>query len=1550
MKSPNFNPKQLAYAVAVGLTMLSSTAMASGGNAAANNAGNNAGTANSGTAGAAAPLVDLVSPNLDNKVEKFQTIGDLEIYQAAKEGKVTMTMMLDLSGSMWWCLGRNADGSEKNPDANNTRYGIENYKLTDKAGLPVNTITENGKTIDISQGINVVHAYCDNGAARNRLSELKHAVMSLFADGTKLPEDYKIGIGVFPIYGNRTSRIAVPAKELTVEHRYRILKEVAGFNAIGGTPSVMAIAEAGAYMMGTTTTAFKANAQRKTGFIATAVLDDESSVGGQSGYSIARQCSGNRNLWTYSGSGPVTNNLSLNAAQALQYVGGIDTFQGGVGTTKSVTVTGNDTWLSCGFASDNAIGDRRFMDFTKYGFDASNSPLRVFGNAIKRDKGLDLNYMGYFTDAYDVANKRHYTLIDNKLPNINLGSSGTATSLYQRKGVILLGNKIEFVEEVSNYPDSPSFPEHVANSGFSTSSVDTKKPDLRSYESPLEDSIKTCDGAGIFFLTDGEPNQALNYQHIMARSLKYPERSYSSILDRLKRDSGHKDDLMSDVVYDTVRNADGTYSQVINPNKGNAYINSGWNVLGAYAAILRKSSITGKPVIKTATLGFGPVFNKETVGNISRRDASTGKVVSVVDCAKYSTVDARNLCYLGEKTYGYGDGGFTATSNAGQVADSIIRFTDSLKQEISNQPAGTISVPKDPLSVSNIQPYAYLPMIAPEVAKSDALWKGNLKKYHTLNGTLYGKDGQTRLYRPATTDPEPTAENRDFPSQFNAGAQDIWQTETGDGTLITTGGTYSKIKDIGKGTDRISRSAYVENYINFRDNTPGTNTRKELVKVSISNGRLEGFDKLRTPYNTTDKAYLVNFLGVKVPVDATNIAKNDAELAAQVARAVRDRAFHDTLLGGVLHSVPVLATYRGEFDGNTGAITSNETLRQDHILYGSMDGALHLVKADTGAENFAFIPRAMFEDTQQRHAMLPNSTNNKVGQPKFGVDGPWVTHAEYVYDFSKTPAEVRAQKMQAFGGLRMGGNGIYGLDITDRDKPKLNFALTRWARDFERMGQIWAKPTLAKIKFGEGPSDVKDVVIFGGGYDICYEHPLFKLNDSNPLLQYDTSHVHREQIPDNTTTEPGTQKRTTLCTNKTQAQGNAVYMIDAEDGTLIARWQANNGTDDRRHMLHSVVGEIATLDSNNNGAIDHLYFADLGGQVFRVDLREIEDENEGFTNLTRRVVRVFNANGSAYATSNPKHINYRFYDKPLVTFHDHGDKSFAVVNVASGDRSSPVHTHRTPENSNRIYGFFDRDLTTDKLDRAGENLDKMLSRDINEDNLVEINTREVELKGAEEVNRVLKLLQDGVLSTKASENSTVRQGWFYPMTRFDGRINVSGLKSVGLGTVIGSVYYANIYSPSYEYTMASECSARVSGGTERQLYCLPWGICADSTDGNKPTTPNGVLGYLKAGPGIQELALGTVTNTPNKSGNFRTLLGHQTLSELGSMEGKRENRRPGGDSTSALTRLPNPQDVQAGAGTGADVYGQKILTAPRYTLSVQRWYDLQNEEQKNNTN
>ena len=72
-------------------------------------------------------------------------------------------------------------------------------------------------------------------------------------------------------------------------------------------------------------------------------------------------------------------------------------------------------------------------------------------------------------------------------------------------------------------------------------------------------------------------------------------------------------------------------------------------------------------------------------------------------------------------------------------------------------------------------------------------------------------------------------------------------------------------------------------------------------------------------------------------------------------------------------------------------------------------------------------------------------------------------------------------------------------------------------------------------------------------------------------------------------------------------------MFDANNGDLLWWTSANataaggaeaytNASATSINMKYSVVSQINAIDRDNDGLVDNLYFGDLGGQGFRVDL------------------------------------------------------------------------------------------------------------------------------------------------------------------------------------------------------------------------------------------------------------------------------------------------------------------------------------------------------------
>ena len=1077
-------------------------------------------------------------------------------------------------------------------------------------------------------------------------------------------------------------------------------------------------------------------------------------------------------------------------------------------------------------------------------------------------------------------------------------------------------------------------------SGFKNTS-DSTIVDGTNYRKP---NSSQCAGNGVYLLTDGTPNTATTNDT--------PANYYTQR-------------MMQDVMGSSY-SCTGMMSNAGTVGGGGAR----WDCIGDYAKALNNKGI------KTAMVGFGASFSsvdKPANYTVKPLTLSDGAIYEkkYYDCSKLSSEpDAMNACNLGMESEdaktgftgysnvgGYGQGGFYYAKNSQDIVGSILAFISKLDNSIPSIPSGTITIPQDPLNPINLQPYAYLPMIEPKVNSGLTIWPGNLKKYEVNQGTLYGKTNpadttaSSRLYiQPKDANGNVIAGS--FPTNLNPSTLDLWSTIQAteldkDGNTInvndrvTSGGFYARLISpvaSSKPADNSTRNVYIEN---------GTGLLTGLLKVGVSSGELVGFDKIsQTDYAQTltdssgttfnDKAvktkiYLLNFLGYDITKtdDEIKAIANATNVEAELKKLITTPSGNIRVLGGIVHSQPTLVTYSGKINApnkpdpkdptkiaaDAGQVSTIDTDRDDYLVFGSMDGALHLAKSATGEEGVAIIPKIILKN---QLAALKKDSKEGTDVPKFGVDAPWATKANYKYTFNKDGSgTVSASDVQIFGGLGRGGMGFYGYDVSTVGTPTQKFAITNTTTGFERMGHIFSKPVVGKIQVGNTKSDIKDVLIFGGGYDLCYEDPTFKLN--------------------------ATGNKFAECDSKTSAQGNAVYIVDASNGSLIASFSNSTAAGKNvnvANMTHSVVSEITTLDRDNDGLIDHLYFGDLGGQIFRIDLQNGKalSTTPAINTLVRRVTRVLNTQDFMADGSNKlieKGLQYRFYNKPSVSFYKpSGDPvRMAVVNIASGDRSNPLSRDRDIKTADRVFGIFDRDIA--RQDLYGD--DKKISA---------LTTSELTMANLATLPFDNLTSTSGTKLTKAGAISAMKagtyQGWNYPLTYFDGYGNVKYVKSVGDGLSIGNTYYMTAYSPEMAYdTNVSSCSAQVIGGSERQMYCLPWGVCEQKAGTTADNSTNGMGGYIRAGKGIQELTLGAYSKEKT---NIQMLIGNQTLKEIIDISNRSDF---GQRSKTTLTGdvVPIKQGVNT---TGSDLKGELGMGSGTpdvigidFGLVPKRWYQKQ---------
>lgn len=1376
-------------------------------------------------------------------------IGDLEIYKAPEGGKVTIMMMLDTSGSM---VADQVDSSACDfPNGENfvtikteksntvpsydrticTATGFKQYgyaelrpangrasvwyncnnpggaTCTSLAG-PVGIPSLTGYTAELaSRSISIGGAtgsyYRYYKVARplaaplvnaDRLTRLKDALFKLLdkdEKGNYLLDSNKVAIGigqfstqsgannVTGVPDGTTGKILVPARPLTEAQRDELKVVAAQLIGGGGTPSAAAYAEAGAYMLGTTTNA--------------------------------------------------TSNKILRE--------------------KYRVVVGRDasrTYYAC----------------------TAHSP----------SSGVWCSAAGWTLLA-----RRPTEWDDNKTQRCR-NTSDTC-----------------FSEEISDTTVNKGL------SGFANSATSTKNGN--NYISPIEtaSSSASCDGQGIYFLTDGEPNSSQQPELMMAAAL------------------GNK---ASSFVYDPRR------TDNAGALPAGLQVFHGTPQVGLFAKSLRESDKNPKNVsIRTAVVGFGSVFDiskyagaERTLNTPELNEQSSlpiagkfkeGSTTKYIDCSKILAVDARNACNWGAKSHpelagvgGFGEGGFYSAQSTNDVINSVTTFLGDLSTEIASAPSGVITVPDDPYSVSAQQAVAYLPMMEAKVAGTDfnAVWPGNLKKYQLRAGTVWGQNGQ-RLFRDTT-------------GALNDNVQDEWSTSTAGNGNMTTGGFYAQLVAPTSGTQNV-RTLYIEDFTTATNQTPiirkfGVNANGKITLDDNPLSTSVNFND-RTTYTAERVKFLLHFLGFtnfKATANATVSQDIDTITNATVlANIVLERPTTGIrVLGASPHSAPTALSYNARLD-STGSVSTEEDARDDYVIFGSMDGALHMANAQSGAERFAFIPKKMLTDDGadgQIQALKNEGKITTAAQPKFGVDAPWLVSATYDYadlDDNGTPNRMQAtEDIYAYGGLRMGGDGLYALNLgtNNTTAPTLAFVHTPSSRGFARLGQVWTRPTKAKILNNGTPTDV---LIFGGGYDMCYENENFQVGVAG-----ETYAIANDQ-------------RGVACTTKTGANstaiGNALYMVNATTGELI--WSASNTADatapttarnaTNENIRHSIVGGVNTIDRNGDGYADAIYFSDLGGQIFRADAGSHED------GVPNRVVRLL-----APTDAGTKYVR-RFYDRPVLSVYQQGDfnggRRFVLVNAITGDRSNPTSkmrefdsTSRAEAHADRVYGVIDTDIGARNSDFYGSSAN-LVVRDVSDAELVSL----VGITGSDD---------EAITTVKNARIADVksRRGWYYPLTYFDGYTNVRYSKGMGKSEVIGSLLFSSIYNPDKNYGSANSCSASVIGGSEYQMYCLPWGVCTNVD------SRNGHGGFLPAGQGISELTLGPTDNTP-AGRNRRVLISSVAFSDSAATTG-----RIGFNAGVAGSTLANAQGLTEGVDSaGGSGSMPEVFFDQRFVLQPLRWYD-----------
>lgn len=311
----------------------------------------------------------------------------------------------------------------------------------------------------------------------------------------------------------------------------------------------------------------------------------------------------------------------------------------------------------------------------------------------------------------------------------------------------------------------------------------------------------------------------------------------------------------------------------------------------------------------------------------------------------------------------------------------------------------------------------------------------------------------------------------------------------------------------------------------------------------------------------------------------------------------------DWKLGDINHSSPqVLEPPSGDPEiMGSGYASFKESYknRQRVVFVGANDGMLHCFDAATLDELWAFIP----------HNLLYKLKRMRIKDPDCGY---YLNHEFFV---DGTPAIQDVYFGGAWHTVLVCGQGpgwgkdqkcyYFALDVTDPLNPKPLWEFTDYY-----MGETWSVPKIARIK-----SPDKWVVFFGSGYD----------NDYDPK----------------------------------EAIGHYFYVVDVATGELLKSFKIGKDRETSSYGIQNTLpGSPETVDKNNDGYADAVYFGDLLGRMWKIDLTS--------DIASWQVEKIY---------EDP--YNYPIFTKPAVTFNP-VDETVRLYFGTGGDDKAP---------NNAIYSF-----------------------------------------------------------------------------------------------------------------------------------------------------------------------------------------------------------------------------------------------------------------------
>ena len=373
-----------------------------------------------------------------------------------------------------------------------------------------------------------------------------------------------------------------------------------------------------------------------------------------------------------------------------------------------------------------------------------------------------------------------------------------------------------------------------------------------------------------------------------------------------------------------------------------------------------------------------------------------------------------------------------------------------------------------------------------------------------------------------------------------------------------------------------------------------------------------------------------------------------------------------TAHGDVVHSRPVALNYNTDaaptvvvfYSGNDGMLRAINGNRPD------IAGRVDPTGIDPGEEIWAFMPPEFYAsiDILRENDGIINFPSSSADAPAGGISKPYGIDGPLTAFQGDVPG-VGTDKKYLYAGLRRAGRAIYAFDVTSLSSPKMLWKKgcpslatdTGCASGWEDIGQTWSQPNVA---YGRGytlSSEMKPMLIMGGGYDSCED------DDNNSTANNDC---------------PADPK------------GNTIYILDAYDGTILKTFSTDRG----------VVGGVTVVPyGEKDPGIMFAYATDLGGNIYRISGGTVAapaaiDTTHPSAWVMTKIASLGCATESAGCTANRK-----FLFGPDIVRVPNSPGRLSVI-VGSGDREKPlVNYGAAAAVQNYFFTVFDQPATANWL-------------------------------------------------------------------------------------------------------------------------------------------------------------------------------------------------------------------------------------------------------------